>query len=425
VARRPSLISDDLLRQLMAAGQADLLVGVPTLNNAATIEPVLAAVHQAIADGLTHHRVLIVNSDGGSEDGTQARLRSASESRGATLLASHSLRTLHRIVVPYHGLPGKRAAIQILFAAADLLQTRAVAIIDPAASSPSAEALLALFQLGLTGDNDFVAAAPLRDPREGPLVTQVVRPLIAAAFGTSFEDPLGEEFVASGAFVADALAQPVWDDEPLRAGVDLWLRVHALAGPFRSVQVQTPPRTRQSPPAPPSLLGVLRQVLSATWVCLDRYAPRWTSDRLVDPPRLLARDTAAPAGPTWDWPAMARAYRDAIHDLDPIWSRLLSPAVLRELRSASAADPVCVPDALWADILLDYAISWRHGRGRADDLAASFFPLYLGRAASYLRETEGLDAEASRARLDALARHVRERRSRLVDAWRPAGPGGS
>ena len=51
MARGPSLISDELLRQLMAAGQADLLVGIPTRNNASTIEPVLAAVHEAIAGG--------------------------------------------------------------------------------------------------------------------------------------------------------------------------------------------------------------------------------------------------------------------------------------------------------------------------------------------------------------------------------------
>ena len=34
--------SDDLLRQLMAVGQVDIVVGVPTLNNAATIADVAA-----------------------------------------------------------------------------------------------------------------------------------------------------------------------------------------------------------------------------------------------------------------------------------------------------------------------------------------------------------------------------------------------
>ena len=422
---RQSLISDELLRQLMAAGQADLLVGIPTLNNAATIEGVMAALHQAIATGLGQQRVLVINSDGGSNDGTQALMARASQSHAATLLASHSLRTLHRIVAPYHGLPGKRAAIRTLFAAADLLQTRAVAVIDPAATAPSADALLALLDLGMGAAHDFATTFPLRDPREGPLVTQVVRPLLMAAFGGSFEDPLGEDFVASGAFVADALRQPVWDDEPLRAGIDLWLRAHALAGPFRTVQVQVAPRARQAPPAPPSLLSVVQQVLSALWTCLDFYAPRWVDGPRVDPPETYTRAADTPPAPSWDWSSMARTYHDATHDLAPLWERLLSPDTLARWREASRASVAGLPDDLWADILLDYAVAWRQGRGRAEDLAASLFPLYLGRAASFLRETEGLPADASRARLDALAQHAFARRTRLVDAWRPAGPGGS
>ena len=44
-----SLLSDALLRQLMAVGQVDILVGLPTLNNASTIRSVIRAVHQSFA----------------------------------------------------------------------------------------------------------------------------------------------------------------------------------------------------------------------------------------------------------------------------------------------------------------------------------------------------------------------------------------
>jgi hypothetical protein len=426
VTRRPSLITDDLLRQLMAAGQADLLVGVPTLDNASTIEGVLYAIHQAIADGLADHRVLILNSDGGSSDATQALVAAASRSRAATLLASHSLRTLHRIVAPYHGLPGKRAAIRTVFAAADLLQTRAVAIVDPAATTPDAAALLALFGLGLRAPNDFVASCPVRDPREAPLITQVVRPLIAAAFGASFEDPLGGEFVASAAFVADALRQPVWDNEHLRPGIDLWLRVHALAGPFTTVQVHTPARVRESTPAQPALRTIVQQVLAATWASLDTCAARWMSGVPVALPTTVTRVTAdSAAPPTWDVDGLARSCREAVHDLEPLWRRILPDPICRSLRTAVAHDPLALDDALWADILVEYAAAWRRGRSRADDLAASFVPLYLGRAATYLHGSAALDPAAARGRLDALTDQLRARRARLVEAWRLARPGGS
>ena len=40
-----SILSDALLRQLIAVGQVDILVGLPTLNNAATIVDVVRAIH--------------------------------------------------------------------------------------------------------------------------------------------------------------------------------------------------------------------------------------------------------------------------------------------------------------------------------------------------------------------------------------------
>ena len=43
------LLSDELLHHLMAVGHVDVLVGVPTLNNAPTIRPVVKAVHQAFS----------------------------------------------------------------------------------------------------------------------------------------------------------------------------------------------------------------------------------------------------------------------------------------------------------------------------------------------------------------------------------------
>src|SRR6185295_12585087 len=38
-ATRSSLLSDELVRQLVAVGQVDIVVGLPTFNNASTVQP--------------------------------------------------------------------------------------------------------------------------------------------------------------------------------------------------------------------------------------------------------------------------------------------------------------------------------------------------------------------------------------------------
>ncbi len=39
-----TLLTDDFLRQLINVGEVDILVGLPTHNNAKTIDPVIRAV---------------------------------------------------------------------------------------------------------------------------------------------------------------------------------------------------------------------------------------------------------------------------------------------------------------------------------------------------------------------------------------------
>ena len=127
-----SILSDALLRQLMAVGQVDILVGLPTLNNAATVVDVARAIDVCFTRDFARQRTVMINSDAGSTDGTPELIRDASLTDSDVVQTSHSLRTLHRVVTPYHGLPGKHTALRTVFAAAELTQARTLVVIDPA-----------------------------------------------------------------------------------------------------------------------------------------------------------------------------------------------------------------------------------------------------------------------------------------------------
>jgi len=130
-----SALSDALLRQLIAVGQVDILVGLPTLNNASTILDVVRAIHLCFTRDFPRLRTVMINSDGGSTDGTPELIRTASFTEEDVVQTSHSLRTHHRVVVPYHGLPGKHAALRTVFAAGELAQAKVVVMIAPNWSS--------------------------------------------------------------------------------------------------------------------------------------------------------------------------------------------------------------------------------------------------------------------------------------------------
>src|SRR5262249_28619460 len=115
-----STLSDALLRQLMAVGQVDVLVGLPTLNNAASVIDVVRAIHVCSTRDSPRLRTVMINADGGSTDGTPELIRAATFTDADVVQTSFALRTLHRVVAPYHGLPGKHTALRTIFAAGEL-----------------------------------------------------------------------------------------------------------------------------------------------------------------------------------------------------------------------------------------------------------------------------------------------------------------
>jgi glycosyltransferase involved in cell wall biosynthesis len=73
---------------------------------------------------------VIVNSDGGSTDGTQELVASVNAATPRAILVRHPLTTAHKIITPYHGLPGKGSAFRTIFAIAKRLGVRACAVVD-------------------------------------------------------------------------------------------------------------------------------------------------------------------------------------------------------------------------------------------------------------------------------------------------------
>src|ERR1700719_4460852 len=73
-----TFLTDDFLRQLINVGEVDILVGLPTHNNAKTVGPVVQAVQAGLLRSFPRERVAIINADGGSRDGTPELVTGAS-----------------------------------------------------------------------------------------------------------------------------------------------------------------------------------------------------------------------------------------------------------------------------------------------------------------------------------------------------------
>jgi hypothetical protein len=413
-----TLLSDELLSELIAVGQVDVLVGLPTLNHADTVGPVVRAVHVAFNRELARERTALLNVDGGSTDGTPELVRDASIGDRETLVASQSLRTRHRISTPYHGVPGKAAALRTVFAAADLLQARAVVVLDPEVASVGPESIAALARPALRGEADFISPVYLRHPLDGALVTQVVRPLFGAAYGIKLQEPLAGEFGCSGFFAGRCLDEPAWESDDLRLAIDLWISGIAAAWDLRVAEAALGPR-RLTSRSRPGVAAIVPQVLDALFTCLRLQEKAWTDGRRADAVRrpTLAADPPDPA-PAIDAEGYAALFREGLAALGGMLEPVLRPPTLEGLRAAAAADgPLRVPDALWAAAVLDLAAAHRHATISRDHLVRAAVPLYLGRVSSFATEASGLANREAAERLEALCVQFERCRAELVALW--------
>jgi hypothetical protein len=418
-----SLLPDELLQHLMAVGQVDVLVGIPTLDNAATIAQVVTAVHHAFARYFPRERTVLINSDGGSSDGTPAIVRDLSLDESGTLTLKHSLRTVHRISTPYHGLPGKGSALRQIFAAADLLQARAVAILDADVTSVAPEWIPALVRPVLAGSCEFVAPIYARHPLDGPLVTQLVRPVVRAAYGWRIAEPLAAECGCSGRFASHCLEQDVWDTAQAQNGIDLWLTCEALAAGFASGQAALGPRSVAPGTARPALAEVFTQVLGALVACLERQASIWLAREgssqvpLTGPPPI---EVTTP--PPFDAERLLQAYGANLRDLRSILQLILDPQTEEELIGASGDDTSLprFPDELWVATVYQFLAAHHHGVMRREHVTQALLPLYLGRTGSFLAEQAGREPAVVEAALESLSERFERSKPYLVERWRQA-----
>ena len=411
-----STLPDALLKQLIAVGQVDVLVGLPTLNNASTVIDVVRAVHLSFTRDFPRLRTVMINSDGGSTDGTPDLIRTATFTEADRVQTSHPLRTLHRVLAPYHGLPGKHTALRTIFAAAELTQAKALVVIDPGGPATTPERVTELIAPVARSDVEFLAPRYRRHPRDGALITQLVRPLVRAVYSIGLDEPLGSEFACSGRFASHCLEQDIWNREAARFAIDLWLRTEAAAERVPIGQIWRPATTPSGSRA--TLRDVIHQVVISVVESLRAHESFWLKANAITELRTWGVDpVVAPDVSPWDFQALADQARRDIVEITPLLEDVLEPGLfVRVMDNASGLSPR-LDEELWVRTVYGFATAIQHGRAAVDHLADMFAPLYMWRAAAFMAETALESPGTVQARLDALCETFLRLKPALVTSW--------
>ena len=218
-----------------------------------------------------------------------------------------------------------------------------------------------------------------RHPLDAPLVTQLVRPVVHAAYGQLIREPLAGEFGCSPRFAAHCMAEPVWESELGTAGIDIWLTAAALAGRFPIVQPVLGPGIQAAGGVKPSLPELFQQVVGALFTCLELHESFWLArqDESVEC-RVSSLDGQGATVPTMDVARAVETFRRDAKSLLPVLDRVVTPSTLEGLRGLVEvnAEQFRYPDTLWVDTVYEFAASHHRGAIHRQHVMQAFVPLY-------------------------------------------------
>jgi hypothetical protein len=310
-----------------------------------------------------------------------------------------------------------RDPYRVLFAAGRLAGAKAMVMIGTSEEQLSPDLVRALVQPVLVDEFDVVAPHYERQVFDGLLNAAIVYPLTRALYGRRIPGQLGVDF----GFSARVAARwgSAGDDVPIARPT--WILPQAVADDLRICQAFLDvrlPALRESV----DLGALLHQVLGSLFADVEQRAPFW---------QRVQRSQAVPIFGT-PWPArgdgggavdvrpMIESFGLAYRNLQSVWTLVLPPATLVELKRLTVADPAHfrLADDLWARIVFDFTLAYRLRTLNRDHLLKALVPLYIAWVASYATEAQGATSAMADVRLEQLCQAFEAEKPYLVRRWR-------
>lgn len=397
----------------------DIAVGIPSYNNAATIGHVIRAVDAGLHKYFPDRKAVIVNSDGGSTDGTPDVVRNTSHDH-ATIFLSHNVFPVHKISIPYTGLPGKGSAVRAIMQTAVDMGATACAVVDSDLRSITPEWVELLLSPVVKNDFDFVAPLYERHKFDGTITNSIVYPMTRALYGRSIRQPIGGEFGFSGRLAQFYISQDVWQSDVARFGIDIWMTTEAVANDFKVCQSYLGAKIHDPKDPGSDLSSMLVQVVGSLFALTEKHAHQWKSVISAQDVRTFGfRYHVGLEHVKVNVGRMLAIFREGVKDLKDIWVEIIGAGDYGELRNMSGMpdDSFRFPLSLWARIIYDYCIAYHKKKLPPGQLIKSLTPLYLGKTASFVLEVMDMEQAEAEAEIEKLCTEFQDNKRYLVNNW--------
>jgi len=403
--------------------QADIVVGIPSYNSVRTIGHVVQAAHAGLAKYFRQFISVVINSDGGSKDGTREAVLGTRVEDTHMLLISTPLFPVHRLSFPYHGIPGKGSAFRSIFEVAKMLGAKACIVVDSDLRSITPEWIDLLVRPILLADYDLVAPYYHRHKYDGTITNSIVYPLTRSLYGLAVRQPIGGDFGISARLVSRYLERKDWETDVARYGVDIWMTTIALAESFRVCQSFLGAKLHDAKDPGSDLTSMLTQVVGSVFTLMQEYETAWKEQSGSHRADLFGFRYDVGLDPIEvNTDRMLAAFRNGCKDLGEIWALALHPDNHKALLALSCranedSKRFHIEDELWVRVIYDFASAYKNRPLERGHLLRSLTPLYLARVASFVVEAHSLLPPEFEEKIEQLCLCFEKLKPYLISRW--------
>ena len=415
-----SFLTDDFLRQLINVGEVDILVGLPTHNNAKTIDSIVHKVRSGILGAFPRERAVIINADGGSRDGTPEMVTRVSIDDVRRASGVYTLRTLHAISTKYGNSPESGVALRTILAAAELLRAKACVVVSPESEKIEPQWVSNLLRPIYRDGFDLVSPTYRRHKFDGLLMTNLLYPMVRALYGLRIREAYMSEFGFSSRLGGQFLHQNSWKNGSGESSSEVCFTLAAITGECRICQCFLGEKDHVERRAS-DLVPALRQTVGALFSSLESNFAKWSKiTGSQEVPTIGSEQEILLDHLRVNRKRLHQMFVSGVAELESVFQSILSPGTLGELHRIALLeeDDFRYPAELWVKTIYEFAASYQKAVINRDHIVQALAPLFRGRVFTFLVENRNASANDVANNIEGLCLEFERLKPYLLEMWK-------
>lgn len=350
--------------------KVEIIVGVPSYNEEKNISFVTSQIDKGLVKYFPNKKCVIVNADNFSTDNTKNNFLTTKTKTPKLYLSTPK------------GIKGKGNNLRNLFRLAIKLNAKAVMTADADLKSITPEWMKAMLKPLLDKKFDFILPLYERHPYDATITNHICYPLIYGLLGTDIRQPIGGEFAFNQKMIKYWLGKK-WDSHIKDFGVDIFMTLNALFGNFKIGQVFLGAKIHRS--SGPKLDNMFKQVVLSAFKIIWENKNKWR--RKINKVKTI---------PT-------------VSKTKPRKKKIPPPSGLEKIMRRKNF----IGAEQWMEILYDLLAEYGKTK-TSSKIIANLEPLYLDRAASFIKETKKLRLKGADELIKKQAKIFFKKRDKMI-----------